>query len=167
MISSLVESIEILASISKEIRQPQCNKMSAFVSFQVSFCVPSGAAGHVTAGLIAQAMGLPVFKLAMATNANAGKEKNKNNYLYWKESEMLKHPYCFGFETVVPVHTIPMAFAHKFQDYMPWCPREFSSVQAKSRRQQAMPWTFKCVKPNHSSPFSNLFIYPSPGHIPV
>ena len=34
------------------------------------FSVPSGAAGHVTAGLLAKFMGLPIDSLLIATNAN-------------------------------------------------------------------------------------------------
>jgi threonine synthase len=37
---------------------------------KVSFAIPTGAAGHVTAGLIAKLMGLPIDKLVMAVNAN-------------------------------------------------------------------------------------------------
>jgi threonine synthase len=37
---------------------------------EVSFAIPTGAAGHVTAGLIAKLMGLPIDKLVMAINAN-------------------------------------------------------------------------------------------------
>jgi threonine synthase len=37
---------------------------------EVSFSIPTGAAGHVTAGLIAKLMGLPIDKLVMAVNAN-------------------------------------------------------------------------------------------------
>lgn len=37
---------------------------------RVAFSVPTGAAGHITAGLMARAMGLPVSTLCAATNAN-------------------------------------------------------------------------------------------------
>ena len=36
----------------------------------VAFSVPTGAAGHVSAGVIATKMGLPVTRLCAATNAN-------------------------------------------------------------------------------------------------
>jgi threonine synthase len=37
---------------------------------EVAFCIPTGAAGHITAGVMARAMGLPVRSLCAATNAN-------------------------------------------------------------------------------------------------
>ena len=37
---------------------------------KVCFAIPTGAAGHVTAGLIAKLMGLPIDELVMAVNAN-------------------------------------------------------------------------------------------------
>jgi threonine synthase len=43
--------------------QPEVNQV-------VSFAVPTGAGGHVTAGVIAAHMGLPVQSLLVATNAN-------------------------------------------------------------------------------------------------
>jgi hypothetical protein len=36
----------------------------------VSFVVPTGAAGHVTAGMVAKGCGLPIAKLVAATNEN-------------------------------------------------------------------------------------------------
>lgn len=35
---------------------------------RIAFAIPTGAAGHVTAGVIAALMGLPVAALVMATN---------------------------------------------------------------------------------------------------
>jgi len=34
----------------------------------MTFIIPTGAAGHVTAGVLAKLMGLPIAKLVMATN---------------------------------------------------------------------------------------------------
>ncbi|SMO38548.1 L-threonine synthase [Saccharicrinis carchari] len=42
----------------------------AGVNEDIVFCVPSGNFGNITAGLVAQAMGLPVAKFVAATNIN-------------------------------------------------------------------------------------------------
>lgn len=39
---------------------------------RITFAIPTGAAGHVTAGVIAALMGLPVEALVMATNEVGG-----------------------------------------------------------------------------------------------